>query len=123
MRSVVYPELLLNTKIATIDSSNHFRSQMILPPDKRKGARIEFSHSPDVQVIAIDGTWNSPCKLLDVSASGAKLEIERPQALRAKEFFLVLSATGSAYRRCELAWVNGVQVGVTFLSQTKKPRK
>ena len=37
-----------------------------------------------------------------------------------KEFFLLLSSTGLAYRRCELAWVNGDQIGVSFLKPGEK---
>ena len=40
-----------------------------------------------------------------------------------KEFFLLLSSTGLAYRRCELAWVNGDQIGVNFLKQGDKKKK
>jgi hypothetical protein len=40
-----------------------------------------------------------------------------------KEFFLVLSSTGLAYRRCQLAWVNGDKVGVTFLKRGEKKNK
>ena len=40
-----------------------------------------------------------------------------------KEFFLLLSSTGLAYRRCELSWVNGDQIGVTFLKQGEKKKK
>jgi hypothetical protein len=36
------------------------------------------------------------------------------------EFFLVLSSVGKAYRRCQLAWVNGNQVGVEFLKLSGK---
>jgi hypothetical protein len=34
---------------------------------------------------------------------------------------LLLSSPGLAYRRCQLAWVNGDQIGVSFLKQ--KPGK
>jgi hypothetical protein len=34
-----------------------------------------------------------------------------------------LSSTGLAYRRCELAWVNGDQIGVNFLKQGDKKKK
>lgn len=37
-----------------------------------------------------------------------------------QEFFLVLSSMGKAYRRCQLAWVNGNQVGVDFLKAGKE---
>lgn len=38
------------------------------------------------------------------------------------EFFLVLSSMGKAYRRCQLAWVNGNQVGVHFLKPGEKKK-
>ena len=36
-------------------------------------------------------------------------------ARRDKEFFLLLSSTGLAYRRCELVRVNGTEMDVSFL--------
>ena len=45
------------------------------------------------------------------------------EGLHLKEFFLLLSSTGLAYRRCELSWVNGDQIGVTFLKQGDRKRK
>jgi hypothetical protein len=60
----------------------------------------------------------------DVSETGAKLTIEGSvEGLHLKEFFLLLSSTGLAYRRCELAWVNGNQIGVTFLKQGDGKKK
>jgi hypothetical protein len=44
------------------------------------------------------------------------------QGLPLKEFFLLLSSTGLAYRRCELAWVNGEEIGVNFLKNSKKKK-
>jgi hypothetical protein len=43
--------------------------------------------------------------------------------LHLKEFFLLLSSTGLAYRRCELSWVNGDQIGVNFLKTGDKKKK
>jgi hypothetical protein len=40
-----------------------------------------------------------------------------------KEFFLLLSSTGLAYRRCELAWVNGDQIGVNFIKTSEKKKR
>ena len=60
----------------------------------------------------------------DVSDTGAKLTIEGSvEGLAMKEFFVVLSTTGTAYRRCELAWVNGNQVGVYFIKPGQKEEK
>jgi hypothetical protein len=71
-------------------------------------------------MMAIDGTWRRPCKIDDISDTGAKLTVEGSIAgLALKEFFLLLSSTGLAYRRCELAWVNGDTLGVTFRRATE----
>ncbi|PSO26041.1 PilZ domain-containing protein [Bradyrhizobium sp. MOS002] len=86
-------------------------------PEKRNSQRVEFARGVDVQVVAIDGTWARPCKMTDVSKMGAKLTLGGSiEGLAFKEFFLLLSTTGTAYRRCELAWINGEQVGVRFIS-------
>jgi hypothetical protein len=59
--------------------------------------------------------------MLDVSNVGARLSIDGSiEGLRMSEFFLVLSSVGKAYRRCQLAWVNGNQVGVEFLKLSGK---
>jgi hypothetical protein len=71
--------------------------------------------------MAIDGTWRRACTVLDVSDIGATLSIESSiEGLAMSEFFLVLSTMGKAYRRCQLSWVNGNQVGVDFLKAGKK---
>jgi hypothetical protein len=75
--------------------------------------------------MGVDGTWRRSCLLLDASASGAKLEIEgSTDVLQSKEFFLVLSSTGLAFRRCEMIWVDGSQIGVKYIENDKgkKPR-
>jgi hypothetical protein len=35
-----------------------------------------------------------------------------------KEFFLLLSSTGLAYRRCRMVRLAGDQIGIEFLKQT-----
>ncbi|MEH2539297.1 MULTISPECIES: PilZ domain-containing protein [unclassified Bradyrhizobium] len=90
--------------------------------NNRKAARVQFEHKHLVNLMGVDGTWRRICTLLDASESGAKLEVEgSTDALKTEEFFLVLSSTGMAFRRCELVWVNGSQVGVRFV--TEKTRK
>jgi hypothetical protein len=72
-------------------------------------------------MMAIDGTWRRPCTLEDVSETGARLTVDGSiEGLPLKEFFLLLSTVGNAYRRCQLAWVNGDQVGVFFLRAKRK---
>jgi hypothetical protein len=44
------------------------------------------------------------------------------QGFNLKEFFLLLSSTGLAYRRCELVRVNGTDMDVQFLKTKGKKR-
>jgi hypothetical protein len=68
--------------------------------------------------MAIDGTWRRSCNLKEVSEVGAVLQIEASiEGLSLTEFFLLLSSTGLAYRRCQLARVNGDELEVSFLRQ------
>ena len=74
--------------------------------------------------MAIDGTWRRTCKMLDVSSTGARLLVEGSiEGLQLKEFFLLLSSTGLAYRRCEMVRVNGEEMGVTFIEEKKAPKE
>src|SRR3954468_4943066 len=92
--------------------------------ERRKGERITFERGIGAHMMGIDGTWRRECTMEDVSETGAKLTVEGSiEGLHLKEFFLLLSSTGLAYRRCELAWVNGDQLGVNFLKlDTRKKR-
>src|SRR5262245_58834918 len=78
--------------------------------------RVTFSRGYDVCIMAIDGTWRRNCLLSAISDSDATLKVEGSiQGLNLKEFFLLLSSTGLAYRRCELVRVNGAEINITFL--------
>ena len=86
--------------------------------NKRKAARVQFEHTHLVNLMGVDGTWRRSCTLLDVSESGAKLAVEgSTDVLKNEEFFLVLSATGMAFRRCHLVWVEGPHVGVRLIAE------
>lgn len=89
----------------------------------RKKHRVDFERGVEVQIMGIDGTWRRPCRMMDVSEGGALLSIEGPIGdLDLKEFFLLLSSTGLAYRRCKLVRVNGNQIGVVFLKPECKKK-
>lgn len=91
--------------------------------ENRRATRVQFEHPYPVNLMGVDGTWRRSCVLLDVSQTGAKLEVDgSPDVLRAREFFLLLSSTGLAFRRCELVWVDGTQVGVKFTHADKSKR-
>ena len=78
--------------------------------------RVTFSRGYDVCIMAIDGTWRRDCVLNAISDTDATLTVEGSiQGLNLKEFFLLLSSTGLAYRRCELVRVNGTEMDVAFI--------
>lgn len=91
----------------------------------RKSERVDFEHGVHVFIMGIDGTWRRDCLMIDVSQTGARLLVDGSlEGLDLKEFFLLLSATGLAYRRCKLVRVAGDQIGVAFLKPTAaSPRK
>ncbi|MET0219057.1 MAG: PilZ domain-containing protein [Tardiphaga sp.] len=91
--------------------------------ERRRNERVVFERGFPAQMMGIDGTWRRSCIMEDISEGGAKLTIEGSvEGLHLKEFFLLLSSTGLAYRRCELTWVNGDQIGVNFLKPNDKKR-
>jgi len=91
---------------------------------RRFGERVVFERGYNVHIRAIDGNWRCACSILDVSEDAARIVIEGSIVGPAlKEFFLLLSSPGLAYRRCELAWVNGEEIGVNFLKTGKKKRR
>jgi hypothetical protein len=92
-------------------------------PEKRNAGRVTFERGFPVWLMAIDGTWRRNCRMMDVSETGARLIVESSiEGINLKEFFLLLSSTGLAFRRCELAWVNGEEIGATFLRQGPKKK-
>jgi hypothetical protein len=93
----------------------------------RKSERVDFERGISVYLMGIDGTWRRECLMTDVSQTGARLRVEGSiEGLDLKEFFLLLSSTGLAFRRCRMVRVAGDQIGVQFLSRKasgKKPLK
>jgi hypothetical protein len=90
----------------------------------RKSARVDFERGIPVYMMGIDGTWRRDCMMIDVSQTGARLLIEFPlEGLDLREFFLLLSSTGLAYRRCKLVRVDGDQIGIAFLARETQTKK
>jgi hypothetical protein len=86
----------------------------------RKKERVDFDRGVPVFIMGIDGTWRRDCMMFDVSQSGARLCINGSfEGLDIKEFFLLLSSTGLAYRRCRLVRVAGEQIGVEFMARER----
>ena len=89
----------------------------------RKSGRVDFERGIHVFIMGIDGTWRRDCMMIDVSQTGARLRIEGSlEGLDLKEFFLLLSSTGLAFRRCQMVRVTGDQIGVRFLARDNAKR-
>lgn len=83
-----------------------------------------FEQGLPVHLIGLDGTWSHDCLMQDVSESGAKLTLpQTPDEAAIKEFFLLLSMQGLVYRRCQLVWANGKQIGVNFIMPEERRKK
>src|SRR5712672_1929399 len=92
--------------------------------ERRKGERVTFERGIAAHMMGIDGTWRRECTMEDCSETGAKLTVDGSvEGLNLKEFFLLLSSTGLAYRRCELVRVNGTEIDVQFLKGKNKKKK
>jgi hypothetical protein len=91
--------------------------------DNKAPERVTFSRGYEVCIMGIDGTWRRNCLLNAISDYDAILTVEGSiQGLNLKEFFLLLSSTGLAYRRCELVRVNGAEMDVQFLKGKNRRR-
>jgi hypothetical protein len=85
---------------------------------------VTFASGYDVWIMAIDGTWRRSCVLRAISTVDAKLTFDGSiEELNLKEFFLLLSSSGLAYRRCELVRVNGADMEIRFLMTKNKVKK
>ena len=96
--------------------------------NRRSHPRVVFERGIKTYIMGIDGTWRRDCIMHDVSESGSKLTVEGSlEGLVIKEFLLLLTSTGKAYRRCETAWINGNQIGARFVfgraTEKNSPRR
>jgi hypothetical protein len=77
----------------------------------RKRPRRQFHYT--ARVIADDNAKPIACCIADISELGARLrlagEVELPET-----FWLLLTAKGTARRRCRTIWRDGLIVGVAF---------
>lgn len=90
----------------------------------RKSVSVSFERGLDVAMIAIDGTWQRPATLKEISATGASILVDGSlERLQLNEFFLVFSRQGVVYRRCELVQVNQNEVGIRFLKSEIAPKR
>ncbi len=72
--------------------------------------------------ILNDGSILSECMVLDVSASGAKIEIKAPNEVP-EQFILLLSRDGKVRRQCQVIRRSEADVGVQFIFNPRRLNK
>jgi hypothetical protein len=85
--------------------------------ENRKDLR-RFVRQPAMMVNR-DGSILGSCTMLDVSASGAKLQPRAPVEVP-DDFILVLSKNGHVLRQCRLVWRSEAAIGVQFVAARSK---
>jgi hypothetical protein len=75
-------------------------------PRKRLGSRawIRFD----------DGFSVRPCRLVDVSETGIRIEVDAPRAV-ADRFSLLMSRDAAPGRQCRVKWRRGSLIGAEFV--------
>src|SRR5271169_3966916 len=79
--------------------------------EHRRGTRRTVRQG--ARMVRADGSALGDCLMADVSATGARLKVETPEALPDR-FVLLLSHNGQLRRQCSVAWRSGNAVGVRF---------
>jgi hypothetical protein len=84
--------------------------------ERRRTLRKAFSHPAGL--FHPDGKPICECVMRDISATGARLQIDAPRDTPLddipSEFILTISKSGNVYRRCKLVWRRNNELGVHF---------
>jgi hypothetical protein len=78
--------------------------------DKRKQRRRPIRYTA---WLALAADELAGCELSDISDTGARIDVEDTSKIPDR-FFLFLSATGAARRKCSVIWRKPHQLGVKF---------
>ena len=63
-----------------------------------------------------DGFSVRPCRVVDVSENGVRIEVETPRDV-ASRFSLLMSRDAVPGRRCQVKWRRGSLIGAEFVRQ------
>jgi len=92
--------------------------------ERRKGERVTFERGIAAPYDGHRRHLAARLLMEDVSETGAKLTVEGSvEGLHLKEFFLLLSSTGLAYRAIELAWSTATRSEVQFSLKRRQEEK
>ena len=68
------------------------------------------------RILRADGSVIGACRMIDISATGAKLEVKESETLP-DYFILLLSHDGRLRRQCSIVWRSDTTVGVEFIPE------
>ena len=80
--------------------------------DNRRTQRRNVRYKATIENV-LDGRLET-CQILDVSATGAKLQVARDLEV-AEHFILHLAPGGGSRRVCRLIWRADMQIGAAFV--------
>jgi PilZ domain len=80
---------------------------------EQRNARRRATHHPSL-LTKSDGSIICLCLMKDVSATGAKLELQTQSEIP-NEVTLVLSKYGNVRRKCIVSWRSTAAIGVRFV--------
>ena len=84
--------------------------------EARKSIRRPLSQQG---AVLSDHTLLSACTVLDVSASGARIQLQTPNDIPDK-FILLLSKNGKVRRQCQVVRRTEIELGVRFVLDASK---
>ena len=80
--------------------------------EKRKHPRTEV----DEPAYVSSGGSVMSCKVRNISAEGAAIDIDNPAFVPAR--FRLVMARDSSVRECQVAWIQRNRIGLTFVEPT-----
>ena len=83
---------------------------------RRKSHRRSFSYGS--QLCFENGLPAAPCLIVDMSETGAQLEVS-PETKISDEFLLLVGSQTTVRRRCRVVWRSTNRIGVGFVNEPK----
>ena len=68
------------------------------------------------RIVRTDGSVIEACRMIDISGTGAKIEVKGSEPLP-DYFVLLLSYDGRLRRQCSVVWRSDTVVGVEFIPE------
>ena len=83
---------------------------------RRKSQRRSFCYGAEISFE--NGLPPAPCLIVDMSETGAQLEVS-PETKISDEFLLLIGSQTAVRRRCRVVWRSTNRIGVGFVNEPK----